>query len=206
MQSALSRLVRSVSPKKSIPVGAAHFFPATAPAFSTTTARWLSSATDEPLCDKLAFIGTGKMAQAMIRPLVNKGYQPPEQIAIYDLSTSAIRDMKNEFDGIQAAESIEDLVTDADLIVCAVKPQNINASFWEQFPAQMRDDATFVSILAGTSIQEFRPSGVSKIVRAMPNTPAQIGEGMTVWCCTPTLTAGERKNVEKVLNTFGESV
>lgn len=146
------------------------------------------------------------MAQAMLRPLVNKGSQPTEQIAIYDVSASAIQDMKNEFDGIQVAESIEDLVADADLIVCAIKPQNINASFWKQFPAKMRDDATFISILAGTTIEEFQPSGVSKIVRAMPNTPAQIGEGMTVWCCTPNLTEGERDNVEKVLNTFGKSV
>lgn len=114
--------------------------------------------------------------------------------------------MQKEFDGIQAAESIADLVEDADMIICAVKPQNINAKFWEQFPDKMRDDATFVSILAGVPIQEFEPSGVQKIVRAMPNTPAQIGEGMTVWSCTPNLTVGERKSIKKLLNPLGESI
>lgn len=146
------------------------------------------------------------MAQAMIRPLINKGYQPPEKVAIYDVSTSSLRAMQKEFDGIQAAESIADLVEDADMIICAVKPQNINAKFWEQFPDKMRDDATFVSILAGVPIQEFEPSGVQKIVRAMPNTPAQIGEGMTVWSCTPNLTVGERKSIKKLLNPLGESI
>lgn len=114
--------------------------------------------------------------------------------------------MQKEFESIQVAESISDLVTDADVIVCAVKPQNINKSFWQQFPDNMREDAAFISILAGKSLNEFKPSGVSKIVRAMPNTPAQIGEGITVWCCTPNLTSGERDSVKKILNAFGKSI
>jgi len=138
--------------------------------------------------------------------LINKGYQPAEKIAIYDVSTSTIKEMKQEFDNIETANSISELVEDADMIICAVKPQNINAQFWSQFPDKMRDDATFISILAGKTLREFQPSGVSKLVRAMPNTPAQIGEGMTVWCCTPNLTVGERESVTKVLNTFGQEI
>jgi pyrroline-5-carboxylate reductase len=168
--------------------------------------RWLSSSSSSSMCNKLAFIGTGKMAQAMIRPLINKGYQPEHKIAIYDVSTSATKAMKKEFGNIEVAQSISDLVTDADFIVCAVKPQNISKSFWQQFPSKLRDDATFISIMAGLPVKEFRPSGISKIVRAMPNTPAQIGEGITVWCCTPNLTSIERDSVKQMLNTFGESV
>jgi uncharacterized protein YbaA (DUF1428 family) len=171
--------------------------------------RWLSSSssTDGPsMCDKLAFIGTGKMAQAMIRPLISKGIQPEDKIAIYDVSTSATKAMQKEFGNIQVAQSISDLVTDADFVVCAVKPQNINKSFWQQFPSKLREDATFISIMAGVPVKEFEPSGISKIVRAMPNTPAQIGEGITVWCCTPNLTSVERDSVKRMLNTFGESV
>lgn len=201
MHSSFSRLATRVATRSRSLIAT----PPPATSFVFSNARWLSSSSDG-LCDKMAFIGTGKMAQAMIRPLINKGYQPPEKVAVYDVSTSSLKAMQKEFDGIQAAESIADLVEDADMIICAVKPQNINAKFWEQFPDKMREDATFVSILAGIPIREFEPSGVKKIVRAMPNTPAQIGEGMTVWSCTPNLTVGERKSVKKVLNTFGESV
>ncbi|CAJ1958998.1 unnamed protein product [Cylindrotheca closterium] len=198
MQSTFSRFARTATRST---------FVASPPAtsFIFSNVRWLSSSADS-LADKIAFIGTGKMAQAMLRPLINKGYQPQEKIAIYDVHTPSIKAMKKEFEDIQTAETIAELVEDADIIVCAVKPQNINDKFWSQFPEKMRDDATFVSILAGIPIREFEPSGIKKIVRAMPNTPAQIGQGMTVWSCTPNLTVGERESVRKVLNTFGKSI
>eukprot|EP00980_Cylindrotheca_fusiformis_P009687 scaffold2141_cov120-Cylindrotheca_fusiformis.AAC.22 len=168
--------------------------------------RWLSSSSDGALCDKLAFIGTGKMAQSMIRPLIQKGYQPEDKVAIYDVSTSSTKAMKKEFGQIQIADSISDLVSDADYIVCAVKPQNINEKFWQQFPSDMKANATFISIMAGVPIEVFEPSGIPKIVRAMPNTPAQVGAGMTVWTCTPNLKTGERDDVQKLLKAFGEAI
>jgi pyrroline-5-carboxylate reductase len=173
------------------------------------TRAWLSTDTGTGgggMFDKLAFIGTGKMAQAMMLPLIKHGYQPENKIAIYDVSTLATKSIKKKFPDMQIANSIEELVIDADMIICAVKPQNINAKFWSQFPEKMRDDATFVSILAGTPIKDFEPSGCKKIVRAMPNTPATIGQGMTVWCCTPSLTPTERDSVKEVLCQFGKTV
>jgi pyrroline-5-carboxylate reductase len=167
---------------------------------------WLSTEAGSGLYDKIAFIGTGKMAQAMLSPLIKNGYQPEEKIAVYDVSTKSVKAVKKQFPNLQTANSIEELVTDADLIVCAVKPQNINAAFWAQFPKNLRDDATFLSILAGIPIETFEPSGVKKLVRSMPNTPATIGQGITVWCCTPELTSEERDQVKQVLNTFGKSV
>ena len=180
------------------------------PAVTTTAQRlWLSSSPasdNDGLYDKVAFIGTGKMAQAMLKPLIKGGHQPEDKVAIFDVSTSAMQEVQSEFPQIQMAQSIKDLVQDADLVVCGVKPQNINPSFWSQFPEEIRDDATFVSILAGTPISEFVPSGFKKLVRSMPNTPATIGQGMTVWSCTPNLTSSERQSVKRVLSTFGKAV
>lgn len=157
--------------------------------------------------DKLVFIGAGKMAQAMIHPIIKKGYQPEEKISIFDVSTKVTKGLRKEFPNIQIAESITQAVTDADCIILAVKPQNIKEEFFEQFPKdKLRDDATMISILAGKAIDEFKPSGIPKIVRAMPNTPASIGEGMTVWSCTPNLTPHERDQIKKVLSTFGKAV
>lgn len=157
--------------------------------------------------DKVAFIGAGKMAQAMIHPLIKNGHQPEDKVAVFDVSTSTMKGLKKEFPNIQTAESIQDAVTEADMIILAVKPQNIKAEFFEQFPKdKLREDATLVSILAGKAIKDFVPSGVKKIVRAMPNTPATIGEGMTVWSCTPNLKAKERDYVKQVLSTFGKAV
>jgi pyrroline-5-carboxylate reductase len=173
--------------------------------FAGNSKLWVSTSSGS-LYDKVAFIGTGKMAQAMLYPLIKNGYQPAEKVAIYDVSTSAMKSVKAEFPDIQITQSIEEAVTDADLVICGVKPQNINASFWTQFPEKIRDDATFVSILAGKPIKEFLPSRFSKIVRSMPNTPATIGQGMTVWSCTPSLTSDDRGQIKKVLSTFGKAV
>jgi pyrroline-5-carboxylate reductase len=169
---------------------------------------WLSTSETGIMCDKMAFIGTGKMAQAMIRPLITKGYQPEEKVAVYDVSAASRKAMKEEFPNIQTASTIEELVTDADMVVLAVKPQNITQEFWDQFPAKenIRDDATLISILAGSPISQMVPSGFRKIVRAMPNTPATIGQGMSVWCCTPNLNKQDRKGVQKVLKSFGKAV
>lgn len=157
--------------------------------------------------DKLTFIGAGKMAQAMINPIISKGYQPEENVTVFDVNPSTIKSIKNQFPNIDATQTMTDAIADSDMIVLAVKPQNINKSFFDQFPRdRMKEDATLVSILAGTPVDDFMPSGIHKIVRAMPNTPAMIGEGMTVWCCTPNLSIAERDQVNKVLSTFGKAI
>lgn len=166
---------------------------------------WLSTSADG-MYDKVAFIGTGKMGQAMLKPLIKNGHQPVEKVAIYDVSTTAMKSVASEFPGIQLAQSIKELVEDADLVVCGVKPQNINPDFWAQFPEKARDDATFISIIAGKPMSDFKPSGFPKLVRSMPNTPATIGQGMTVWSCTPNLTSDERERVKQILSTFGKAV
>jgi pyrroline-5-carboxylate reductase len=159
------------------------------------------------MVNKMAFIGAGKMAQAMIHPLIKDGHQPAEKVTVFDVSTATMKALKKEFPNIQTAESMTEAIADADMIVLAVKPQNINADFFKLFPKdRLQKDATLVSILAGIPMSEFEPSGIQKIVRAMPNTPAQIGEGMTVWCCTSSLKSDERDQVKKVLSTFGKAV
>jgi len=180
---------------------------ASAPADNTST-----------LFDKITFIGAGKMAQAMMGPLITNGYQPADKVSLYDVSTKALKDVKSQFPGIKTPESISEAVHEADCIVLAVKPQNINESFWNEFPPSkfdsnygdsefhLREDATLLSVLAGTPVKDFQPSGISKIVRSMPNTPSMIGQGMSVWCCTSSLTTCDRQSISKLLSTFGEAI
>jgi pyrroline-5-carboxylate reductase len=126
--------------------------------------------------DKIAFIGTGKMAQSMIDPLIKNGYQPASKVSVYDVSAKSMEEIKTRYPDIQITESLAEAVHEADCIVLAVKPQNVNESFWNQFPSndndddkknayRLRDDATLLSILAGTPVRDLAPSGISKIVR-----------------------------------------
>jgi hypothetical protein len=162
---------------------------------------------DSGMFDKVAFIGSGKMAQAMIQPMIDTNLQPEERVAVYDVSVKAVQSLTKKYPKVQVANSIADLVKDADFVVCCVKPQNVDAKFYQQFPkANIRDDATLLSILAGTALSKLEPTGFSKIVRSMPNTPATIGQGMTVWSCTENLTSQDRAHVKGVLETFGKAV
>lgn len=128
--------------------------------------RLLTSASAEATAssgvfDKLTFIGTGKMAQAMIDPLITNGYQPAEKVTVYDVSTKSMENIQSRFPNIQTSESIGEAVHEAECVVLAVKPQNISEAFWKEFPPSksqlegtaskfsLREDATLVSILAG---------------------------------------------------------
>jgi pyrroline-5-carboxylate reductase len=123
-----------------------------------------------------------------------------------------MKGMQKKYPSILKAESIGDAVNEADMIVLAVKPQNVNDAFWQQFPKpdnsefRLRDDATLLSICAGVPLHAFMPSGVQKIVRSMPNTPSTISQGMTVWCCTSNLTTQERDDVSRLLHSFGKAI
>lgn len=153
---------------------------------SSAKVRWMSS--DMGLFDKITFIGTGKMAQAMIDPLITNGFQPAEKVSVYDVSTKSMQRMKEKFPDIQTSGTIGEAVHDAECIVLAVKPQNVNESFWAEFPSsdndgsgfRLRDDATLLSILAGTPVKDFAPSGISKVVRRYELFASQSGVHSTV--------------------------
>lgn len=156
------------------------------------------------------------MAQAVIEPLINTGVQPANQIAVFDVNYNLMKEMPERYPGIQSCNSLPELVDAADLIVCAVKPQNLTDDFFAALQAgssndddngnKERKEPILLSICAGKSIDVFRDGGFDKIVRSMPNTPAQIGQGMTVWSSTPNLTNCEREDIRKVLGSFGKAM
>eukprot|EP00978_Attheya_sp_CCMP212_P012509 scaffold31201_cov52-Attheya_sp.AAC.4 len=176
-----------------------------------------SHATDTPKVDsfdKISFIGCGKMAEAMIAPLIATGFQSAKDIAIYDVSKNAMHRFKEQYEDIQLCESIPDCVDGADLIVAAIKPQNCCKVFQEiRRAAEMpnitlrSDDAILLSIIAGKPMQDFLDgTPITKMARSMPNTPAQIGKGMTVWTCTPNIELKERAQIKHVLSCMGKSI
>ena len=92
----------------------------------------------------------------------------------------------------------------------AVKPQNCAKVHAEIRRAKsdggkVRDDAMILSVVAGKPVKDFLDSGVDRIARSMPNTPAQIGAGVTVWGCTDNINLNERGQIKRVLNSFGKT-
>lgn len=104
--------------------------------------------------ERITFIGAGKMAQALINPLIKTGVQPAENITIYDVSKSTMKSISDEYQGkIGTSSSIQNAVEGADLIVMAVKPQNVCKVYAEIKKAQIREDCTLLSVIAGKPVQ-----------------------------------------------------
>lgn len=100
----------------------------------------------------------------------------------------------------------EDCLTKADLIILAVKPQDSQVLF-QQLKPMIDPQQVFLSIMAGVKIQTIADSlGVKKIIRAMPNLPAQIGMGMTAFTSSDEVTRIELVTVQNLLNTTGKTV
>lgn len=154
---------------------------------------------------RLGIIGAGVMAEAMIAGLLTKRMIPPENI-IASHPRPERRERLVERFGIRAVESNLEAAQGADLVMLTIKPQVLSAVM-RQLKGNLRPDQVVISILAGASIRSLqRGLAHDAIVRVMPNTPAQVGEGMAVWCCTEAVTDEARAQVRAALGALGEEL
>jgi pyrroline-5-carboxylate reductase len=134
-------------------------------------------------------------------------------MTVYDVSDAALIKVEELYPGVKVSSSISDAIADANLIVYGVKPQNVTKVHEEirmakmDYDGKVRDDAIILSVVAGTPIHSYVDGTlVSKVARSMPNTPAQIGCGVTVWSCTDNVDEHERGRITAVLDSFGKTV
>lgn len=151
---------------------------------------------------KVAFIGGGVMGEAILSGLIRKGLAEAKGITVSDIDEGRLRTLK-ERHGIRTTMDNVAAVKGKDVIILSVKPQVIAA-----VTGVLRDkigrDQLVLSIIAGTKIESLRRQLEHEaIVRAMPNTPAQIGEGMTVWTATEAVTATQKEAARAILSALG---
>lgn len=154
---------------------------------------------------RLAFVGAGVMAEAMIAGLLARGLIAPERIVASHPREDRRQRLRQRF-GIEAVESNRDAATQADLVLLTVKPQAL-AGVMRQLHGRLAPGQVAISIAAGASVGALsRGLGHDAIVRVMPNTPAQVGQGMSVWTSTPDVDAVQRERVRAVLGALGEEL
>ena len=150
--------------------------------------------------DKISFIGAGRMATALAAGLVKKGFSI-STLSAFDISDFASAKF-SEKTGIRISKDIKDALSNADIVILAVKPQNVSEALSEARP--LIKDKLLISILAGTRIETLKGlSGCQRIVRVMPNTPALIGEGISVFCHSVGLSASDIGRTEDILSAVG---
>jgi pyrroline-5-carboxylate reductase len=153
----------------------------------------------------IAFIGPGVMAEAIISGLIR------EQVAIAEnMIASGPRQARTEqlqdLYGIIPHSDNAGAAKSADVVVLAVKPQQIDIVL-EGLSGAIKPDALVLSIVAGATIRKIS-KGLkhAKVVRSMPNTPAQIGEGITVWTASKETSEAQRTVASQILEALGEAV
>jgi len=150
----------------------------------------------------IAFIGSGTMAEAMIQALLRAGEIAPERI-VASGPRSARGEKLQACYGVRVTTANVAAAGEADVVVLAVKPQVLPTVLTE-LRGHVRPAALVMSIVAGMPIATICAKlGHDAIVRTMPNTPAQIGEGMTVWTAAPTVTDVQRAQAQAILQTMG---
>jgi pyrroline-5-carboxylate reductase len=154
---------------------------------------------------KIAFVGSGVMGEAIIKGILDKGLTTPENIVASDPWEARRTLMEQQF-GVQSTASNVDAVRGANIVVLSIKPQSIS-KVTPELHSSIDPSALVISIIAGVRISTLR-GGLfhDRIVRAMPNTPAQVGKGMTVWHPTPYVTAAQIAQTEAVLGALGEQL
>ena len=154
---------------------------------------------------RIAFVGSGNMGSAMIGAAIDRLRIAPGQIVASDIDAAQGAALEGRY-GIHTSTANAAAVEGADLVVLAVKPQVLPAVL-DDLGGQIPPQAAVLSIVAGatlgTLVEGLRHTAV---VRSMPNTPAQIGEGMTVWMATVGTTAAQREQVQALLQAMGQEI
>lgn len=129
---------------------------------------------------KLGFIGTGNMGAALIKGVLKAGFVRPEYIYAFDIDREKTDILKKE-SCVNTPERMEDAVENSSVIVLAVKPNMVKPAL-EELKLRFGKEKVLVSVAAGISIKTIKDvlGSDAKVIRAMPNTPALVGEGITL--------------------------
>ncbi len=158
---------------------------------------------------KLAFIGCGVMAESMIAGLLRMELVAPEQIFASHPRKERRTELEKKYK-IQTvkdnADAVKDVGNNKAIVALCVKPQRVKAVLAE-LKNVVQPEQLVISIIAGATIETLSETLDNQlIVRTMPNTPSQIGKGMTVWTCTNEVDENHRSQVKELLTALGKEI
>jgi pyrroline-5-carboxylate reductase len=153
----------------------------------------------------VAVVGSGTMAEAIIKVILAKELVTPQQITASDPIAARGADLAARY-GIHVTTDNAAAVSKADMIVLSVKPQTLPLVL-SDLEGRIPPAAVVFSIVAGVKIATLVGGlGHAAVIRSMPNTPAQIGQGMTVWMATDGTSDAQCDQVRTILQAMGQEV
>ncbi len=151
---------------------------------------------------RIGVVGSGSMAEAMLSGLLARGLLDPAHV-VCSHPRAERRAQLEEMLGVVTTAGNGEVVAGADVVLLAVKPQVLAAVMPEMREA-LRPEQLVLSVIAGASTHVLC-GGLEHpaLVRSMPNTPATIGQGVTVWFATRSVTAEQKARTRLMLGALG---
>ena len=159
---------------------------------------------------KYGFIGAGNMGSAMISGILEGGLAEKKDITFVTASSRSAKNIEDRF-GIEASKDATALASNSSVIILAVKPKQLD-DVLPEIRESLDADSIVISVAAGKSISDIDSAllsiavaGKLKVARAMPNTPAAVGEAMSAVCFNDRFEDTEKEEVLSVFRSFGKA-
>jgi pyrroline-5-carboxylate reductase len=154
---------------------------------------------------KLGLIGCGFMGEAMLSATISRGVVEPGDVCVAEINEDRCA-IVHKNHKVRTTSDAAVAIEGADIVIFAIKPQEFEAAAHRLEGAFSRDQ-TIVSIMAGVPVDKIaRSLRHASIARVMPNTPAAVGEGISVWIATPEVEAATREQVGAILGAMGREI
>jgi pyrroline-5-carboxylate reductase len=156
---------------------------------------------------KLAIIGAGNMAKAMLEGILRAGLLPAESMMVTNRSVGKL-EILSEYCCIRTSYDNGEAAQFGDVIVLAVKPSDLRVAC-QQLQPHLRVDQLVISVAAGATVETIKRwlgRHDQPVARAMPNTPAQIGLGMTGWIASQEVRPLQRETARQILAVLGREI
>lgn len=153
---------------------------------------------------KVSFIGGGVMGEAMIRALIRHNIGPGA-IQVGEVDPERAKFLSETY-GVRCFSNNVEAILRSEVVILSVKPSSLT-EVASEIRGKLGPGQLLLSIIAGASLKILQEStGHRAAVRAMPNTPAQIGEGMTVWTASPEVSKQQKAVARAILATLGKEI
>lgn len=160
---------------------------------------------EDPQTPRIAFVGSGVMAEVMIRGMLSRGVVPAAQVWASGPREARAAQLR-EAHGIRTTTDNLEAAREAGIIVLSVKPETL-PKVLRQLRGTIRPDQLVMSIIAGARVRRIGEAlGHPAVVRCVPNLPCQIHRGMTVWTAMPEVGEEGREAVRRILQTMGQEI
>ncbi len=154
---------------------------------------------------RVLVIGAGNMGLTYAEGMSKSSLLNRHKLMIFDKSPELIASL-SEIPHFAVYDKLEDCLPQADAVFLAVKPYHCDVLFEEMKP-MVNNDQIMVSIMAGVTIEKIQDSlSIQKVIRAMPNLPAQVGKGVTSYTESEKVSRVELLMIRNLLDTTGESI